>query len=80
MGYATIIDGKYDTAASSGKGVVQDGPYQVLIVGFRGPRKDSGNPDEDVPDDSLFPEFRSTVELSAKSGQADFVVPVTATN
>ncbi len=79
MGYATIIDGKFDTAAN-GKGVVQEGPYEVLIAGFRGPRQESANPDEVVPDNSLFPEFRTTVELSAKSGKQDFVVPVTAKN
>ncbi len=78
-GYATILDGKYDTA-EEGKGVVGNGAYQVVIVGFSEPRPAQIDPDVPVPDTSLFPEFRSSVDLSTESGDQNFVVPVRTTN
>lgn len=78
-GYATITDGKFNTS-SGGKGVASEGTYQVTITGFSQVQQTTPDPDAEVPDYSLFPEYRATVDLSKSSSTQDFVVPVKDAN
>ncbi len=69
-GIALIRDGKYDTAAEGGTGVV-GGPHLVRIVGLDGKPIDSMSPDG-IP---LFPDYTTTVELPKANSTQDFAVP-----
>jgi hypothetical protein len=69
-GIALIRDGKYDTAAEGGTGVV-GGPHLVRIVGLDGKPIDSMSPDG-IP---LFPDYTTTVDLPKANSTQDFAVP-----
>jgi hypothetical protein len=68
-GIALIRDGKYDTAAEGGTGVV-GGPHLVRIVGLDGKPIDSMSPDG-IP---LFPDYTTTVDLPKANSTQDFAV------
>ena len=69
QGYALIKDGRYDTAASGGKGVV-GGPYLVRIDGF------DGKPGRELPmGNALFTHFQQLINLPEAASTQDFDVP-----
>lgn len=68
-GYAKIKEGRYDTRAPEGKGVV-GGPHLVRIMGLDGvPRGELLN---GMP---VFPEYNTTADLPPKDATQDFEVP-----
>lgn len=72
-GFADIKDGKYDTSATGGQGVI-GGPSIVRIEGFDGVKLD----EERINGMPLFPVYRTTAELPKGSGTMDFDVPADA--
>jgi hypothetical protein len=72
-GYAEIRNGKYDTSASGGQGII-GGPMVVKIEGNSGA--------EAVDDNSaappLFPPYETTADLPKSSTTKDFDVPADA--
>lgn len=82
IGYASIVDGKFNTA-EGGKGVVEEGAYLVTISGLKSAPVISDtppNPDDPVEDNTLFPDYQVSVELTSSSSPQDFIVPVAASN
>ena len=69
-GLAIIRDGKYDTSAEGGKGVV-GGSHLVRIIGLDGKNVDDMSP-EGAP---LFPDYEATVDLPKEDSVQDFEVP-----
>ncbi|MEZ6089761.1 MAG: hypothetical protein R3C05_17380 [Pirellulaceae bacterium] len=71
-GYATIVNGKFDTAVEGGKGVVL-GKHRVVINGFDGVAK----PDAELPHgEPLFPEFQAEADIAAGGSTHDFDVVI----
>lgn len=70
VGYATIIDGRYTTAAQGSKGALR-GPLVAVMTG--GPARD---PQVEFPK-MWFEDYQTTVDLDPQSGKAtlDFEVP-----
>jgi hypothetical protein len=70
QGYALIKDGRYDTAAQGGKGVV-GGPYVARIDGF------DGKPGRELPMGSaIFTRYQKPIDLPKGAATQDFDVPV----
>ncbi|HVJ86974.1 MAG TPA: hypothetical protein VM452_15075 [Caulifigura sp.] len=69
-GFATITDGKFDTA-TKGRGVV-GGPHEVVINGTATPPVVDENAKSNVP---LFPEFRAKHDLPKEASSLDFKIP-----
>lgn len=70
QGYATIVDGKFDTE-KGGKGHV-GGPMRVRIVGLAAAGETRTN--DDSPKPPLFPEFVDTVDLEKSDDLRGFVI------
>lgn len=67
MGFASIVDGKYDTAEGGG---IRGGKYNVRVGGF------TGVPGPDLPfGQALFSEFNTTAELPAADSTYDLEIP-----
>jgi hypothetical protein len=67
MGFASIVDGKYDTAEGGG---IRGGKYNIRVNGF------DGIPGPDAPaGQALFPEFTGTAELPAEDSTYDLDIP-----
>lgn len=67
MGFATIEDGKYDTAKGNG---VRGGKYSIRVNAF------NGIPGPDLPfGQSLFNEYTGATELPAKDSTFDLDIP-----
>jgi hypothetical protein len=63
MGYASILDGKYDTAQGGG---VRGGTYNIRVNGF------NGITGPDLPfGQALFPEYTGAAELPAHDSTFD---------
>lgn len=82
MGAAIIINGKYDTTAEGGKGVV-GGAYIIVITGFdQKPPATGENEDETAESttvvDPSFQDFQIEVELPKEATTKDFEVPADA--
>lgn len=76
-GYATIKDGKFSTG-ETGKGVV-GGPHTVIITGLK--RAPSNEPEpfvEGGESNSLFPEYRTEVDLPKSDSEEDFSITAPA--
>lgn len=72
QGFATIKDGRYDTAAEGGKGVI-GGPYVVRIRAY------DGKAAEELPlGRPLFGHFTESIELPKSQSTKDFDVPENA--
>jgi hypothetical protein len=72
-GYATVKDGKFDTAVD-GKGTT-GGPHYATISGYDG----IADPGNEKPFGSpLFNEYRTEVDLPKEPSTQNFDVPVTA--
>lgn len=69
-GYATIENGRYNTARS-GRGVV-GGPHRVIISGFDGMADPSGELPHGAP---LFPDYHTTSDLPTGNTTLDFTIP-----
>lgn len=69
QGRARIVDGKYDTGAKDGKGMV-GGPHVVTISGAH---RESAGEDDPVP--SLFKEKMLNVDLPTEPSTQDFDIP-----
>lgn len=69
QGYATIVDGKFDTE-KTGKGHA-GGPMKVRIVGLTAAAAASN---DDSPKPPLFPEFVDAVELDKSDDMRGFVI------
>lgn len=86
MGYAEVVDGKYDTSGSGGRGVV-GGPHVVRVSGFAArpvvasPSSD-GTQDENAPPaeqpEQLFASFVQSHDLPKQNGSLNIDVPVEA--
>lgn len=77
MGTAMIVDGKYDTAAEGGKGVV-GGPYIILITGYdQKPVGDVEDETAETPDapKPIFTNVQLEEELPKETTMKDFVIP-----
>jgi|GEM_PF-194924 len=69
QGYAIIKNGRYDTAAPGGKGVV-GGAYIARIEGF------DGSPGEELPlGKPLFTDFQKAIELPKAKSTQNFDIP-----
>jgi len=67
MGFASILDGKYDTAQSGG---VRGGNYNIRVNAF------NGIPGPDLPfGQALFPEYTGSTELPAHDSTFDLEIP-----
>lgn len=79
-GYATIKDGKYDTAAPDGKATA-GGAMTVRIEGWdptsRG-QQDKGDTSGEETFEALFPSYETTAELAAANATQDFDIPAEA--
>jgi hypothetical protein len=78
MGYATIRDGKYDTSAEGGRGVV-GGPHTIYFTGMEGeppeqPADDYVGPVDPAPP-MLFRKFSQPHDLPQEDATVDFQVP-----
>lgn len=75
-GYATIIDGKYDTSLEGGKGHV-GGPMIVQIEGQDPSSKTEGTEDTGGEEiiKTLFAGYRTTADLPKEDSTKDFPVP-----
>lgn len=71
-----IVDGKFDTHADKGPGVIP-GKVIVRIMGFKA--KPEANPSSDEPTPALFEEYTQQLELPAEDSTQDFEVPPEAT-
>jgi hypothetical protein len=67
QGYASILDGKYDTAAGKG---VRGGQYNIRVNGF-----DGKEANEAPFGQALFPEYTGTKELPAEDSTFDLEIP-----
>jgi hypothetical protein len=79
-GYATITDGKYNTAAADGRPVV-GGAMTVRIDGWNpaaAGQKAKGDTSGEVTVESLFPTYETTADLGQATGTQDFAVPAEA--
>lgn len=74
MGYAVILDGKFDTKAAGGRGVV-GGPHQVIVTGMKSPPPTTTqNPDDVTSDNILFPQH--TMPETFKEGENELNISV----
>lgn len=72
-GYATIVDGKFDTK-KGGKGVV-GGPHQVVIMGMKhAPVEGTPNPDTPVESNELFPQYVTTEDFRKEATTLNLAV------
>lgn len=76
-GWADIKDGRYDTSAAGGSGVIT-GPMVVAIEGID-PRPPAGaDPSGEITTTVLFPRYETTIDLSSEDVTKDFEVPAEA--
>jgi hypothetical protein len=83
-GFATIVDGEYDTSAEDGSGVTP-GPVKVMIDGFdptappEKPKKGGKNEDAEQPTVKLlFSQYETTFDVPSGGSTKDFDVPAAA--
>ena len=79
-GYATIVDGAYDTSWSGGSGVGK-GPMVVAIEGFdpgSEGKKEKGDTSGEATIKALFPRYETTADLPGGTTTKDFDVPADA--
>ncbi|MEX0792137.1 MAG: hypothetical protein WD045_03320 [Pirellulaceae bacterium] len=69
-GFASIKDGKYDTA-KDGRGTV-GGPHEITVIGFDG----QAEPENELTEGrSLFSEYRMLADLASEKSTKDIEVP-----
>lgn len=80
-GYADIVDGRYDTAADSGKGTIH-GAMIVAVEGIDPAAKPAGGGEgaEDVTSTVLFARYETTAEIADGESTLDIEVPADAAN
>lgn len=80
-GYAEIVDGKYDTTALGGRGVI-GGPHKIRFTGFESKPTDDGADEvaaaEAPPVKMLFRDFEQDHDLPKESGEQNFDIPAVA--
>lgn len=70
--YVEIIDGKFDTRANKGLGVIP-GKVVVKVVGFKTKPGAARNSDEPIP--ALFEEYVKKLDLPKKESVENFEIP-----
>lgn len=76
-GYADIKDGKYDTAATGGSGIV-GGPMLVRIEGIDPSQIEKADKAGETVAKVLFPPYQTAVDLPKENTMKDFDVPADA--